>query len=214
MIDGLTYSDLDSGEPLKRQTYLWSLLFASGYLTDAGEPAGRVHKLIIPNREILEIYKDRICTWFEKKTVSNTKRWQNFCEAVKNGDRQTVQILFNSFMEDSISIRDTYIRKDLKEIFYHGMLLGLIRAEDRWILRSNAESGTGYTDIMIIVPLEKTGCIIEVKYAENGSFEAAGRLAAEQITDKGYETVLRQEGMQTIHKFAIACYKKSCRVYT
>ncbi len=214
LIDGLTYSDLDSGEPLKRQTYLWSLLFASGYLTDAGEPAGRVHKLIIPNREILEIYKDRICTWFEKKTVSNTKRWQNFCKAVKNGDRQTVQILFNSFMEDSISIRDTYIRKDLKEIFYHGMLLGLIRAEDRWILRSNAESGTGYTDIMIIVPLEKTGCIIEVKYAENGSFEAAGRLAAEQITDKGYETVLRQEGMQTIHKFAIACYKKSCRVYT
>ncbi len=56
LISGLTYQDFDSREPQKRQTYLWSILFATGYLTDAGEPAGKVHKLVIPNREILEIF--------------------------------------------------------------------------------------------------------------------------------------------------------------
>lgn len=154
LISGLTYSDFDSGEAEKRQRYLWSILFAAGYLTDAGEPAGKVHRLVIPNREILEIYEDRILSWFETKTVSNTERWKTFCAAVKRGDQETFQLMFNSFMEDSISIRDTFTRKEMKENFYHGMLLGLIRAEENWIVKSNAESGIGYTDIMIQIPSE------------------------------------------------------------
>lgn len=212
LISGLTYQDFDSREPQKRQTYLWSILFATGYLTDAGEPAGKVHKLVIPNREILEIYEDRIHAWFETRAVSNTERWKEFCEAVKRGDGEKVGLLFDSFMNDSISIRDTYVRKEMKENFYHGMLLGLMRAEESWIVKSNAESGIGYTDILIMIPSERVGCIMEVKYAENGAFETACNQAMKQIEDGGYMAVLKQEDMRIIHKFGIACYKKSCRV--
>lgn len=212
LISGLTYFGFNSTEPQNRQTYLWSLLFATGYLTDAAEPAGKIHKLIIPNREILEIYEDRVRAWFEAKTLSNTEHWQKFCTAVKEGDGKTIQSLFNLFMSDSISIRDTYINKRMKENFYHGMLLGLIKAEGSWIVKSNAESGIGYTDIMIMIPSEKIGCIMEVKYAENGAFDSVCSQAMKQIQDESYETVLKQEGMQTIHKFGIACYKKNCKV--
>ena len=212
LISGLTYQDFDSREPQKRQTYLWSILFATGYLTDAGEPAGKVHKLVIPNREILEIYEDRIHAWFETRAVSNTERWKEFCKAVKRGDGEKVGLLCDSFMNDSISIRDTYVRKEMKENFYHGMLLGLMRAEESWIVKSNAESGIGYTDILIMIPSERVGCIMEVKYAENGAFETACNQAMKQIEDGGYMAVLKQEDMRTIHKFGIACYKKSCRV--
>ena len=166
LISGLTYSDFDNGNRQKKQMYLWSILYATGYLTDAGESAGRIHELVIPNREILGIYEEKILAWFEKKMVSKTERWQKFCTAVKEGDGNTVQVLFNSFMEESISIRDTYIRKEMKENFYHGMLLGLMRAEESWIVKSNAESGVGHMDIMLIIPSEKTGCIIEVRSEE------------------------------------------------
>lgn len=212
LISGLTYSDFDSKEPQRRQTYLWSLLFAAGYLTDAVKPNGKVHSLVIPNREILGIYEERILSWFETKTVSNTERWKKFCAAVKEGDGETFQLLFNSFMQDCISIRDTFTRKEMKENFYHGMLLGLLRAEESWIVKSNAESGMGYTDIMISIPSEKTGCIIEVKYAEDSAFETACHKAMKQIEKKGYVIALQQEGMTRIWKFGIACYKKSCKV--
>lgn len=161
LVPELTYTDLDSSEAKVKQTYLWSVLYATGYLTDAGEANGKIHKLIIPNREVLGIYEEKIRSWFERKVISNTGQWQEFCTAVKNVD---------------------------------------------------AESGIGYTDIKIVIPAEKTGCIIEVKYAEKGAFDSACLAAMKQIDDSGYAAALTQEGMQTIHKFGIACYKKSCKV--
>ena len=100
----------------------------------------------------------------------------------------------------------------MKENFYHGMLLGLLRAEGSWSLKSNAESGVGYTDIRLMVPVSKVGCIIEVKYAEKGQFDQACAKALKQIEDDEYVEALRQDGMQTIHKYGIACYQKSCRI--
>lgn len=100
----------------------------------------------------------------------------------------------------------------MKENFYHGMLLGLLRAEGSWITKSNAESGTGYTDIKLIIPSRKTGCVIEVKYAQKGAYDLACREAMEQIEREGYADVLKQEGMQTIHKYGIACFRKTCKV--
>lgn len=123
-----------------------------------------------------------------------------------------MQKLFNKFMSDSISIRDTYVRKEMKENFYHGMILGLLRAEGGWSVKSNAESGIGYTDIRLEIPKTKTGCIIEVKYAEDGQYDQACTKAMEQIENDGYVEILRQDGMQTIHKYGIACYKKSCKI--
>lgn len=212
IIPELTYPDLDNEDRQLRQTYLWSVLYATGYLTDLTEPIGKVHRLVIPNKEVLGIYQDRIYSWFRVKVTGHTELWQKFCTAMENGNGAEVESLFNKFLDDSISIRDTSVRKDMKENFYHGMLLGLLTAEGRWLVKSNAESGLGYTDIMIEIPSKEVGCVIEVKYAENGAFESACAEAVKQIENHEYMTELRKNGIQTIHKYGIACYKKSCRV--
>ncbi len=212
LIPELTYTDLNSEDLEERQTYLWSVLFASGYLTDADKPVNGVHKLVIPNREVRGIYEKRIRSWFKVKVTGDTSKWEQFCGAVKSGEYTEVERLFNEFMAVSISIRDTCVRKEMKENFFHGMLLGLLRAEGGWIVTSNAESGTGYTDIRLEVPVLKVGCVIEVKYAEGGKYNQACQTAMEQIEENGYAEALKQDGMQTIHKYAIACYKKNCKV--
>ena len=212
IIPELTYADLDNKNINIRQTYLWSVLYATGYLTDDGKPNGGRHRLVIPNKEILRIYENKIRTWFEDQVTGDTKRWERFCQAVKNGDAETVQELFQAFLSESISVRDTAVRKEKKENFFHGMFLGLLRAEGSWIVKSNAESGAGYSDILLIVPREKTGCVIEVKYAENGAFDAALREAMKQIETREYMDLLRREGMETIHKYCLACYRKTCRL--
>ncbi len=212
LIPELTYTDLDSDDDEVRQTYLWSALYASGYLTDAGKPNHGVHKLVIPNQEVRRIFEKRIRSWFKAEITSDTSRWKKFCQAVKSGKYIEVQQLFNEFMSVSISIRDTYVRKEMKENFYHGMLLGLLQAEGSWSVRSNAESGVGYTDISLEVPADKTGCIIEVKYAENGMFDQACADALRQIEKGRYVEALRQDGIEVIHRYGIACYKKSCKI--
>lgn len=181
LVPELTYTDLDSRDIDVRQTYLWSVLFATGYLTDAGVPEGERHKLVIPNREVLGIYEKKIRSWFRVKVTSDGENWKRFCNAVRQGDGAELETVFDRFMKESISIRDTCTKKEMKENFYHGMLLGLLKAEGNFIVKSNAESGIGYTDIMVVVPGEKTGCIIEVKYAENGAFDAACLEAMKQV---------------------------------
>ena len=146
------------------------------------------------------------------KVTGDTSLWERFCKAVKTGDAETIQELFGTFLSESISIRDTAVRKEKKENFFHGLFLGLLRAEGSWIVKSNAESGTGYSDILLLIPREKTGCVIEVKYAEKGAFDAALHEAMEQIETREYTDYLRQEGMETIHKYGLACYRKTCRV--
>jgi hypothetical protein len=212
LVPELTYTDFDSEDQEVRQTYLWSVLFATGYLTDKDEPVNGIHKLVIPNKEVRGIYEKRIRSWFKVKVTGDTVRWRQFCEALKAGEYKEVQRLFNEFLAMSISIRDTYVRKEMKENFFHGMLLGLLRAEGSWIVVSNVESGIGYTDIRLEIPMEKTGCVIEVKYAEGGKYGQACEEAMRQIEMNGYAEVLKQDGMRTIHKYAIACFKKSCEV--
>lgn len=212
IIPELAYTDLENEDRAIRQTYLWSVLYATGYLTDAARPEGRVHKLVIPNKEIRRIYEDRVRSWFRARTTGDHERWERFCAAVKGGDAEAVQELFGAFLSESISIRDTAVRKAKKENFYHGMFLGLLRAEGSWIVKSSAESGTGYSDILLMAPRERIGCVIEVKYAEKGAFDAACREAMEQIETHEYTELLRSEGMETIHKYGLACFRKSCRV--
>ncbi len=155
LVPELTYTDLDSRDIDVRQTYLWSVLFATGYLTDAGAPEGERHKLVIPNREVLGIYEKEIRSWFRVKVTSDGENWKRFCNAVRQGDGAELETVFDRFMKESISIRDTCTKKEMKENFYHGMLLGLLKAEGNFIVKSNAESGIGYTDIMVVVPGEK-----------------------------------------------------------
>ena len=149
---------------------------------------------------------------FRSKTKSRVREWESFCTSILTGDAQTVQDLMNSFMEESISIRDTFVGRAYKENFYHGLLLGLLTADGRWLVRSNAESGTGYPDISLWAPSKRTGCIIEVKYAENGTFDTALDEAMRQIEEQDYVSSLRLDGAETIRKYGIAFYKKTCRV--
>lgn len=120
------------------------------------------------------------------------------------------QELLCDYLWRTISIRDTASAK--KENFYHGLLLGLLGYEENWIVRSNAESGIGYSDILVEIPERRTGIVIEMKYAENGNMDAACEQALSQIENRQYDSKLKEDGMRKIIKYRIACYKKDCRV--
>lgn len=212
LLPELTYTDLKDEDATVRETYLWSVMFATGYLTDVSRAEDGIHRLAIPNREIREIYIDKIRSWYNAKIQKDTNMWHDFCNAVKSGDAQKFQELFNSYMSRSISIRDTCSRKEMKENFYHGMLLGILQCESRWIVKSNQESGVGYGDIILQIPEENIGCVIELKYAENGSFDTSCKEALSQIEKNDYAAVLRDEGIGTIYVYGVACYKKTCRI--
>lgn len=213
----LTYKDLDrpdEGKADNSKENLWSVLFTTGYLTLAESPSDSKHyKLTIPNKEIQNIFVTQVQGWMQDTVITGDRdRLHRFCEAVKCGDGKSVQEMLNTYLEDTISIRDTSVRKDRKENFYHGMLLGILKGEGSWIVKSNAESGIGYSDILVEVVPEKIGCVIEIKYAEEESFDAACMEAMRQICDRDYAAVLRKDGMRTIHAYGVACFKKSCQV--
>ena len=216
IIPELTYPELENDDITLRETYLWSVLYATGYLTNTIEQPmlsdSSLYQLRIPNREILQIYRDKIQSWYNITVRKDTQKWQAFCNAVKTGNAAEVQTLFNSYMSRSISIRDTFVKKEMKENFYHGMLLGILQCDSSWVVKSNQESGLGYCDLLLLVPGEKIGCAIELKYAEQGAYDAACAEALAQINAQHYTDYLRQEGMETVYIYGIACYKKSCKV--
>lgn len=212
IIPEMTYQDLASEEPEEKMTYLWSLLYNTGYLTDVERAAGGIHSLAIPNREVRLIFEQQILSWFSRSVKSDTTRLRKFCDAVKSGDAEEMQKVFNGFLRRSISIRDTAVRKGRKESFYHGILVGLMGSEESWIVRSNPESGDGYSDILAEIPDDGVGCVFEIKYAENKKFEPACREAMEQIHKKDYAAVLRDAGMEVIHAYGVACCLKECRI--
>ena len=203
----LTYRDLDS-----RQDHLWSILFTTGYLTQCGTQTGDVTELVIPNKEIQWIFVEQIRDWFDDETIKNRERLENFCRAFEENNVLAIENVFQEYLEDMISIRDTSVRKGMKENFYHGLLLGILGNMDNWIVQSNAESGDGYSDISIEIRRKRIGIVIELKYAENGAFEEACKEAMEQINERNYEKSLEGDGMTTIYKYGIACYKKRCKV--
>lgn len=203
----LTYNELD-----RTIDHLWSVLFTTGYLTQRGREHGRMYRLAIPNLEIRELFTTQIREWFWDASAGDLPKLDRLCEAFPAKDAQTVEQLFNDYLWNTISIRDTAAKKEKKENFYHGILLGLLGQKENWLVRSNAESGEGYSDILVEVPESRTGVVIELKYAENGRLDAACEEALRQIEAKKYASKLENDGMQTIMKFGIACYKKRCRV--
>lgn len=202
----LTYRDLD-----KTIDNLWSVLFMTGYLTQDGEPDGDVYQLKIPNLEIRKIFTRQIYTWFQETAEQDGATLEDFCRAFQEGDADRVERQFNKYLWDTISIRDSFV-KGKKENFYHGILLGLLSYKESWAVSSNKESGDGYSDISVEIGDERIGIIIEVKYPGDGNLEKGCEEALAQIEKNGYEEVLRGNGMQTILKYGIACYKKHCKV--
>jgi hypothetical protein len=203
----LTYRDLDSDID-----NLWSLLFTTGYLTQDGKDEEEISTLVIPNKEIHWIYVQQIRKWFKEEARKDTKKLENFYKAFEENDAATIEKEFASYLRKTISIRDTNVKKEMKENFYHGILLGLFGNRNDWKVKSNAESGDGYSDILVEVEDKEIGIIIELKYAENAAFDDACKEAFRQIYDRNYEETLIDDGMKTIYRYGIACYKKRCRV--
>lgn len=201
----LTYNELD-----KTINNLWSVLFTTGYLTQKGREDGRKYRLAVPNREIHELFVLQIREWFQEEALSDTSKLNRFCESFAERRPEVVEKLLGSYLWNTISIRDTASAK--KENFYHGILLGLLGHKENWILKSNLESGIGYSDILVEVPESRTGIVVELKYAENGRLDAACEVALQQIEEKQYAVKLEEDGMREILKYGIACYKKECRV--
>ena len=203
----LTYRDLDSSID-----NLWSILFTTGYLTQRGTESGNLTELVIPNREIRWIFVQQIREWFREESVKDTEKLERFCRAFQENDTTAIEKGFNDYLWNTISIRDTSVRKEMKENFYHGILLGLLAYMDGWLVKSNAESGEGYSDISIEIRQHEIGIVIELKYAEDGAFEAGCQEALRQIHEKEYESALIKNGLHTIYRYGIACYKKRCKV--
>ena len=203
----LTYNELyDSIDNL------WSTLFMTGYLTQCGEPDGNRYNLVVPNREIRSIITEHILKMFKDKIKNDGETLNAFCEALMNQRVEKVEELFAEYMRRTISIRDTFAQKPTKENFYHGLLLGILGFKEDWSVLSNRESGDGFSDILIQIEDEDIGIVIEVKYAEDGNLEEECQRAMKQIIDTRYVEALKQEGVHTILKYGIACYKKTCKV--
>ena len=203
----LTYDEID-----KSIANLWSVLFTTGYLTKQGVTDDGKVRLSIPNREIKNLFIKKIREWFSDTTANDGKTLEQFCNAFVDKDTEKIEELFGDYLWNTISIRDTAVAKDKKENFYHGILLGLLGYKSSWLIKSNTESGTGYSDILVEVPNNRTGIVIELKYAENGDMDAACDEALKQIEEKSYVDKLKQDGMRNFIKYGIACFKKDCKV--
>ena len=212
----LTYRDVeDSAENV------WSVLYAAGYLTGkhVNQADADIFCLWIPNGELRKLFYELVQDWFRGATRADAARINRFCAAFPAGDPATIQEMLSDYLWDSISVRDTAVRTNMKGNFhpegvpsvYHGMMLGLLRSQGGWLVKSNAETGEGYSDISIQTP-DRTGIVIELKYADDGNLEAACAEALKQIEEKKYAQGLKRRGTKKIIKYGIAFCEKECMV--
>lgn len=202
----LTYREIDDSIE-----NVWSVLFATGYLTQRGRSSGKQLRLTIPNKEIRELFIDLVKDWFKETSRADLSKIEKFCKAFLDGDAVLIEEMLCDYLWDSISVRDTAVRRNRKENFYHGMLLGLLQSQGNWLIQSNAELGEGYSDISICTS-NRTEIVIELKYADDGNLEKGCREALKQIEERKYAIGLQRKGMKNIIKYGIAFCEKECMV--
>ena len=210
----LTYDEIENSID-----NIWSVLFTTGYLTKIGEvklpdSESYAYKLVIPNKEVREVFVLQIQEWFKAVVANENDTMKLLSRAILDKDEQQIARQLNIVMGRMISILDTKAPDDMKENFYHGLLLGLLRGSNPdWLIKSNRESGDGFSDILIKPEDPDTGIIIEVKYAkEIKGLDAACDAAMAQIKDKRYDEALRDEDRCDILAYGIAFCRKRCRV--
>ena len=206
------HQELTYPEMYRSLENVWSLLFMTGYLTQRGRVDAKRYKLAIPNLEIRDIFETQIMEYFKESVAKDGDTLSRFCDALKNGEETKVGEIFESYLKKTISIRDTFVRKASKENFYHGILLGILGVKEEWYVSSNQESGEGYSDILVETENSDTVILIEVKYANDGNLDQACERALQQIEEKKYDEELRENGVNKILKYGIACYMKRCKV--
>lgn len=204
----LTYRDMDDSVE-----NVWSVFYATGYLTGkhVEQADADVFRLWIPNGEIRKLFSDLVQDWFREVTRLDSVRINRFCAAFPAGDVATIQEMLHDYLWDSISVRDTAVRMNRKENFYHGMVLGLLRSQGSWLVKSNAETGEGYSDISIQTP-DRIGIVIELKYADDGNLEAVCTEVLKQIEEKRYAEGLKRRAMNKILRYGMAFCEKECMV--
>lgn len=209
----LTYDEIDNSID-----NIWSVLFTTGYLTNAGEielPGGDGYgyRLVIPNKEVRQVFVSQIQEWFRQTVTYDNGSVQDLCEAFMAGDADKIQSNLNMILIKTISVLDTKARDDQKENFYHGLLLGLLRSKPDWRIKSNRESGDGFSDISIEPTIPEKGIVVEVKYSNtiSGLDDACDR-AMKQIRDRRYDEALREDGREDIIAYGIAFCRKRCKV--
>ena len=205
--EDLTYNELYAS-----MDNLWSTLFMAGYLTHKGRVDTKRFRLAVPNREIRNIITEQVLALFKQNVEKDGQLLNDFCTALSDGHTDEVERLFSEYMKKTISVRDTFARKELKENFYHGLLLGILGFKAGWSVMSNRESGNGFSDIMIMIDDAEIGIVIEVKYAESHDLEAVCKDALKQMIDKRYAEYFEQQGIKKILKYGIACRVKECKV--
>ena len=205
--EDLTYNELYAS-----MDNLWSTLFMAGYLTHKGRVDTKRFRLAVPNREIRNIITEQVLALFKQNVEKDGQLLNDFCTALSDGHTDEVERLFSEYMKKTISVRDTFARKELKENFYHGLLLGILGFKAGWSVMSNRESGNGFSDIMIMIDDAEIGIVIEVKYAESHDLEVVCKDALKQMIDKRYAEYFEQQGIKKILKYGIACRVKECKV--
>ena len=210
----LTYDEIENSID-----NIWSVLFTTGYLTKIGEvklpdSESYAYKLVIPNKEVREVFVLQIQEWFKEVVANDNDTMKLLSKAILDKDETILARQLNIVMGRMISILDTKAPDDMKENFYHGLLLGLLRGSNPdWLIKSNRESGDGFSDILIKPENPDLGIVIEVRYAkEFKGLDAACDAAMAQIKEKRYDETLRDEGRCDILAYGIAFCRKRCRV--
>ncbi len=210
----LTYDEIENSID-----NIWSVLFTTGYLTKIGEvklpdSESYAYKLVIPNKEVREVFVLQIQEWFKAVVANDNDTMKLLSKAILDKDETILARQLNIVMGRMISILDTKAPDDMKENFYHGLLLGLLRGSNPdWLIKSNRESGDGFSDILIKPENPDLGIVIEVKYAkEFKGLDAACDVAMAQIKQKRYDETLRDEGRCDILAYGIAFCRKRCKV--
>lgn len=203
----LTYDEIDNSIE-----NLWSVLFTTGYLTQAGMTEDGAYRLVIPNREIREVFKLQIQEWFKKSIFSNTEQLTAFWKAFEEGNMDGVEIYLNRIMSNSISVFDIKTGEEKKEISYHNLLVGILTGNADWLVKSNVEAGEGFADIIVETEDPNAGIVVELKYAKDyNNMEQACRAALDQINDRRYQEYLLNDGRKDITLYGIAFCKKRCK---
>ena len=202
----LTYEEIDQSIE-----NLWSVLFTTGYLTQTGRPKDGAYRLIIPNREVREVFRLQINEWFKKSIFSNTERLTAFWKAFEEGDTEGIEQYLNRILSNSISVFDTKARKEEKESSYHNLLVGILIGNADWLVKSNVEAGEGFADIIVETDDPDAGIVVELKYTKNfDELKAASQKALDQIRDRRYQEYLLNDDRKNIRMYGIAFCKKRC----
>lgn len=204
----LTYDEIDN-----TIDNVWSVLFTTGYLTQEGREMDGIYRLIIPNKEVREVFVLQISEWFNRVVANDRASTEKINRGFLEGKTEDIQQELTHFLGESISVLDTKARNEEKEIFYHGILIGILKNNVNWAVRSNRESGDGYADILIKPKNPDTGIVIELKYARSfKELDQACERALEQIKDRRYDEALREDGRNEVLAYGIAFWKKRCKV--